>query len=173
MPPIISRFEARRILASFATLSVVFLGGSSIAGCQNETAAQVGPQISAGVNGNSPDQTPAVDPAPTPAATTLVTPPPVGATSIPAPRPVPAPSTGKAPAPGVAVAPPPSASSAHVSGSCDADYYRNSDGNCVHRPQQAATAPSGATAQCKDGSYSFSQHRQGTCSGHHGVAQWL
>jgi hypothetical protein len=102
-----------------------------------------------------------------------VTPPPVVATSIPAPRPVPAPSTGKAPAPGVAVDPPPSASSAHVSGSCDADYYRNSDGNCVHRPQQAATAPSGATAQCKDGSYSFSQHRQGTCSGHHGVAQWL
>jgi hypothetical protein len=102
-----------------------------------------------------------------------VTPPPVVATSIPAPRPVPAPSTGKAPAPGVAVASPPSASSAHVSGSCDADYYRNSDGNCVHRPQQAATAPSGATAQCKDGSYSFSQHRQGTCSGHHGVAQWL
>jgi hypothetical protein len=37
----------------------------------------------------------------------------------------------------------------------------------------AAAAPAGATAQCRDGSYSFSQHRSGTCSGHGGVAVWL
>ncbi|HZS20992.1 MAG TPA: DUF3761 domain-containing protein [Pseudonocardiaceae bacterium] len=54
-----------------------------------------------------------------------------------------------------------------------ANYYRNSGGDCVHRLQQAAAPPSGATAQCKDGSYSFSQHRRGTCSSHGGVAQWL
>jgi hypothetical protein len=53
------------------------------------------------------------------------------------------------------------------------DYYRNIDGNCVHRPQDAATAPAGATARCGDGTYSFSQHRQGTCSDHGGVATWL
>ncbi|WP_370934374.1 DUF3761 domain-containing protein [Amycolatopsis sp. cg13] len=53
---------------------------------------------------------------------------------------------------------------------CGADYYRNSSGNCVHRPD---SNPSGATAQCKDGSYSYSQHRSGTCSGHGGVKQWL
>jgi large subunit ribosomal protein L22e/Meckel syndrome type 1 protein len=29
------------------------------------------------------------------------------------------------------------------------------------------------TAQCKDGSYSMSQHRSGTCSRHGGVANWL
>jgi Protein of unknown function (DUF3761) len=56
---------------------------------------------------------------------------------------------------------------------CDGDYYVNSDGNCVHRPEQAPAPPAGATAQCQDGTYSFSQHRSGTCSHHGGVAQWL
>lgn len=40
-------------------------------------------------------------------------------------------------------------------------------------PQLAAQAPAGATAQCRDGSYSFSASRRGTCSHHGGVAQWL
>jgi hypothetical protein len=31
----------------------------------------------------------------------------------------------------------------------------------------------GATAQCRDGTYSFSQHHSGTCSYHGGVAAWL
>ncbi|MEU7087692.1 DUF3761 domain-containing protein [Streptomyces achromogenes] len=34
-------------------------------------------------------------------------------------------------------------------------------------------APSGATAQCNDGTYSYSAHRRGTCSHHGGVAVWL
>jgi Protein of unknown function (DUF3761) len=34
-------------------------------------------------------------------------------------------------------------------------------------------APVGATARCRDGTYSFSQHHQGTCSHHRGVAEWL
>jgi Protein of unknown function (DUF3761) len=60
-------------------------------------------------------------------------------------------------------------------GPCSADYYRNSDGVCVHRPvkTQGSAVPQGATAQCRDGSYSFSQHRRGTCSHHGGVAKWL
>ena len=60
-------------------------------------------------------------------------------------------------------------------GPCAADYYRNSDGVCVHRPikTQGSAIPKGATAQCRDGSYSFSQHRSGTCSHHGGVAKWL
>jgi hypothetical protein len=52
-------------------------------------------------------------------------------------------------------------------------YYTNSDGQRVHSPECAPSAPAGATAQCRDGSYSFSQHRQGTCSHHGGVAHWL
>jgi hypothetical protein len=33
--------------------------------------------------------------------------------------------------------------------------------------------PSGASAICRDGTYSYSAHRRGTCSHHGGVAQWL
>jgi Protein of unknown function (DUF3761) len=35
------------------------------------------------------------------------------------------------------------------------------------------TDPTGASAKCKDGTYSKSQHRSGTCSSHGGVAEWL
>ncbi|MEV8611910.1 DUF3761 domain-containing protein [Amycolatopsis sp. NPDC051373] len=56
------------------------------------------------------------------------------------------------------------------SAACSADYYRNSSGVCVHRP---SSNPAGATAKCKDGSYSYSQHRSGTCSGHGGVLTWI
>lgn len=31
----------------------------------------------------------------------------------------------------------------------------------------------GVTAICKDGTYSYSQHRQGTCAGHGGVKRWI
>jgi hypothetical protein len=37
----------------------------------------------------------------------------------------------------------------------------------------ASSAPPGATARCNDGTYSYSQHHQGTCSHHGGVAEWL
>src|SRR2546423_15303083 len=33
--------------------------------------------------------------------------------------------------------------------------------------------PRGATALCRDGTYSFSKHHSGTCSYHGGVAKWL
>ena len=37
----------------------------------------------------------------------------------------------------------------------------------------AASPPPGATAQCRDGTYSYARHRSGTCSHHGGVAVWL
>ena len=58
-------------------------------------------------------------------------------------------------------------------GTSSSDYYTNVDGDRVHRPVFSRSAPSGATARCRDGSYSFSRHRRGTCSHHGGVAQWL
>ncbi|RDS79248.1 DUF3761 domain-containing protein [Dyella monticola] len=53
--------------------------------------------------------------------------------------------------------------------------YVNRDGLLVHRPAHtvSGTAPSGASAQCRDGSYSFSLHHRGTCSRHGGVLRWL
>lgn len=39
--------------------------------------------------------------------------------------------------------------------------------------QRERTAPLGATAECNDGTYSFSQNRRGTCSHHGGVRRWL
>jgi hypothetical protein len=56
---------------------------------------------------------------------------------------------------------------------CDSNSYVNSRGRCVHRPVRASRAPAGASARCRDGTYSFSQSRRGTCSWHGGVAQWL
>jgi hypothetical protein len=54
-------------------------------------------------------------------------------------------------------------------------YYTNSIGNTVHSPAYSndGSVPAGATAQCGDSTYSFSQHRSGTCSHHGGVATWL
>ncbi|MFL9905064.1 DUF3761 domain-containing protein [Paraburkholderia sp. RL17-337-BIB-A] len=53
--------------------------------------------------------------------------------------------------------------------------YTNRDGNAVHAPARSLSgkAPEGATARCRDGTYSFSRHRSGTCSRHGGVADWL
>lgn len=53
--------------------------------------------------------------------------------------------------------------------------YTNRDGNTVHAPARSMSgkAPEGATARCRDGTYSFSRHHGGTCSRHGGVASWL
>jgi hypothetical protein len=53
------------------------------------------------------------------------------------------------------------------------DYYVNHVGHSVHRPVMTARRPAGATARCRDGSWSFSESRRGTCSHHGGVSQWL
>ena len=58
----------------------------------------------------------------------------------------------------------------------DCGYYINRDGNRVPRPcgdWHKDAPPQGATAKCRDGTYSYSQHRSGTCSGHGGVAAFL
>lgn len=52
-------------------------------------------------------------------------------------------------------------------------YYTNSRGEKVQSPTYYKTAPVGATAECKDGTYSFSKNRRGTCSHHGGVKRWL
>lgn len=65
------------------------------------------------------------------------------------PAPKPAPTARAAPAP--RAAPPPRAAPANTA---------------------SAAGPSGATAKCRDGSYSHSVHHSGSCSRHGGVAQF-
>lgn len=52
-------------------------------------------------------------------------------------------------------------------------YYTNTAGEQVQSPTAYERPPAGATAQCWDGTYSFSQNRRGTCSHHGGVKKWL
>jgi hypothetical protein len=74
------------------------------------------------------------------------------------PSPTKAPTTTAAPAPA----------------NCPNGTYVNSNGVTVCSPYQSPSGPpAGATATGNDGTYSFSQHRSGTCSGHGGVASWL
>jgi hypothetical protein len=53
-------------------------------------------------------------------------------------------------------------------------HYVNKSGQEVHSPAKtkSGTVPTGASAKCGDGTYSFSQHHSGTCSRHGGVAEW-
>lgn len=72
-------------------------------------------------------------------------------------------SPAAAAAPAAATAPaaaPAAAKSATVSKSAPTTTAGNTD-------------PTGATAKCKDGTYSKSKHHSGTCSSHGGVAEWL
>ena len=54
-------------------------------------------------------------------------------------------------------------------------HYLNKTGQTVHQPAHSldGEVPTGASALCRDGTYSFSQHSSGTCSGHGGVDDWL
>jgi len=54
-------------------------------------------------------------------------------------------------------------------------HYKTRNGQEVHAPAASThdQVPAGASAKCRDGSYSFSQHRRGTCSHHGGVASWM
>lgn len=56
---------------------------------------------------------------------------------------------------------------------CTNGTYVNAAGNTVCKPVERSTTPAGATAECEDGTYSFSESRSGTCSHHGGVRTWL
>jgi hypothetical protein len=92
---------------------------------------------------------PAPPPAPAPAPPTARKTAPVA----PAPAPAPPPPTDR-----VRPAAPPVATGSNATGG-------------TGKPEN--NDPAGATAKCKDGTYSHSAHRTGTCSRHGGVSQWL
>ncbi|MEL6062658.1 MULTISPECIES: DUF3761 domain-containing protein [unclassified Methylobacterium] len=53
-------------------------------------------------------------------------------------------------------------------------YESRSDGCDVHGPARSrdGSKPPGASARCRDGTWSFSHTRSGTCSRHGGVERW-
>lgn len=51
-------------------------------------------------------------------------------------------------------------------------YYTNSESVRVQSPTRYNSVPVNATALCRDGTYSFSHSRRGTCSHHGGVERW-
>src|SRR5690349_4330839 len=79
----------------------------------------------------------------------------------------------------IAVAPPEAPPAPVVAptgtGLSNSNSYTNVDGDRIQSPAYSTNgqAPAGASARCGDDTYSFSAHRQGTCSGHGGVSQWL
>ena len=75
-------------------------------------------------------------------------------TATAAPAPAPSPMARQAAAPRTTMAPAPRASTGAAANT-------------------AAVAPGQATARCRDGTLSYSQHRSGSCSRHGGVAAWL
>jgi hypothetical protein len=57
---------------------------------------------------------------------------------------------------------------------CTNGTYVNAAGNVVCSPEASPNGPpAGASAECEDGTYSFSESRSGTCSHHGGVSTWL
>ena len=142
----------------FAALTGALLAASLLTGCDpNPQVTPTGVTTSVVTSAPAPTTDPTTETTTVaPTTTTVAPPPPVTTAHAVAPAPV-------APAP---VDPPAAAD-------CGADQYRNVDGVCVDRPRAAPSPPAGATARCNDGTYSFSKHHQGTCSGHGGVAEWL
>lgn len=129
------------------------------------------------------EQTQTVSPQSTPEASPSLVPSPSTEPSqslIPTPTATPTPIT---PEPTLIASPKPTHIPTHIptptptpntnSGLSNNNTYTNSQGNEVHSPAYSNTVPTGATAICGDGTYSFSQSRRGTCSHHGGVAQWL
>ena len=139
--------KKQRTIIWSSTIAAIVLVGGIVNACDPNTSPPSQPV------GNIATITSTTDPATTIAPTTTTPPPPPPATEVPQET-------------ATQAAPPP----VDTEADCGSDSYVNSDGNCVHDP---GSSPSGATAKCKDGTYSYSQHRSGTCAGHHGVAQWL
>jgi Protein of unknown function (DUF3761) len=163
LSPAGNRTGARRMKRAAGALGALALGAAVLAGCDPSAASPGGSVVT---TPTSSDFVAApIYPTSTAASTTSATTPEATSAAPAAVAPVTqapavAKKTTKAAVP----------KTTQAAAACDGNSYINSSGNCVERPDGSSA---GATALCKDGSYSHSQHRSGTCSGHKGVAQWL
>ena len=150
-----------------AVVGVLVIAG--VAGSHHQTQA---PAAKLAATPNTSAQTPAASSAATPAQAAS----PATTNAAPAAKPAPS-AAATTPAPAVTAAPTPAtpAASPPSDDLSNTNTYTNVDGNTVHSPAYSTdgSVPAGATAQCNDGTYSFSQHHSGTCSGHGSVATWL
>lgn len=152
--------------AKWLTALGLFLLASFIpANAQTSTSSLTTPESPTSQSLSAPLNEPEVSPSSSPSPAPVPTPSP---TSTPSALPTTKPSPTPKPSPTSK----PKASPSSGSLSND-NYYTNSQGATVHSPAYSDTVPAGATAQCRDGTYSFSQSRRGTCSHHGGVATWL
>lgn len=64
-----------------------------------------------------------------------------------------------------------SASPANAVMHCSKGYYKAASGDCVHKPVCAPSPPPGATGQCVDGCFTFSEdpNDDDTCHGRGGL----
>lgn len=88
---------------------------------------------------------------------------------VPAPKALPEPTVSASVGISQAAPDPTPASAPAVTG----NSYINVSGDRTPSPAHYDSAPAGASARCRDGTYSMSAHRSGTCSHHGGVAAWL
>ncbi len=164
--------------AALIGTAVMLVGGIAVGGCGDATPTPTVPAGTVSTLTTDPPTSYTTDDLATLTTDTTVAAPPTTAAPVPV--------TTETPVRPTEVAVPQQGSGGSGSGSgsgsggsdgsgssCGSDSYVNSDGQCVHDPVQAPSAPSGATARCEDGTYSFSKHHSGTCSGHGGVAEWL
>lgn len=150
--------KKQRAIIWSSAIAAVFLIGGVVNACDPNTSP---PSQPAG-NVNIDTVTSTVAPFTTEQPATTIPATTIPATTIPAPPPVTQEPATQAPPPPVQTA-----------ADCGPGFYKNVDGQCVHDPVAAGSPPVGATAKCNDGTYSFSKHHSGTCSGHQGVAEFL
>jgi len=64
-----------------------------------------------------------------------------------------------------------SASPANAGMQCSEGYYKAASGHCVHKPVCTPSPPPGATGQCVDGCFTFSEdpNDDDTCHGRGGL----
>jgi PAB1-binding protein PBP1 len=146
-----------------AVISLLMGGGSHPAPTPTPTPVIISRPTSTPTPTIAPTATPSATPTPTIRPKATATPVPV----VKAAKIYIAPTPTK-----VYVAPLPTATPVS-SGLSNDNHYTNSAGNEIHSPAYSDSVPSGATAKCGDGTYSFSASRRGTCSHHGGVDQWL